>query len=123
MVVFFGFFGFQAASLFTVLWLTSFTVYLVGATAPAGFEWLSSFPYQLHPLLLLLLFTAVLIRFQFVSNAWLLRTLFNIVTAPLYPLQFRFVTNIRSDTTKMKMMPQLLPCTVLSDLAFLGISI
>jgi len=64
-------------------------LYLVSAVRPFGFGWLADIPFQLHPLLFLLISAVLLSWQQYKSKFWLLRTLGRIVAAPWIHVIFR----------------------------------
>lgn len=47
-----------------------------------GFEWFQRIPFQVYPTVLMVVFVAIFIWFQFKSRFWLLTTLINMIGAP-----------------------------------------
>lgn len=78
----------EAASIFTILWITSLLLYLSSTAQPMGFEWLAKIPFQAHPLSLLFVYALVLLVYEARSRWWLVRTLVRIVIAPFKVLSF-----------------------------------
>lgn len=80
----------EAASLFTLVWVCSFSLYALSVIKPTGLEWLGNVPTVIHPFLLLLITAISMIIFQVRSNFWLLRTIARILAAPFVtPVLFR----------------------------------
>eukprot|EP01116_Phalansterium_solitarium_P016469 TRINITY_DN3835_c0_g2_i2.p1 TRINITY_DN3835_c0_g2~~TRINITY_DN3835_c0_g2_i2.p1 ORF type:complete len:838 (+),score=146.43 TRINITY_DN3835_c0_g2_i2:48-2516(+) len=79
---------FTAASAFTLWWTLSALLYTMGAIRPPGFGWLGDIPWEVHPLLHMLVSLSVLAYFQFVTSFWLVRALGRLVTAPFWYIRF-----------------------------------
>jgi hypothetical protein len=79
----------EYAAYFTMFWLASILLYLLSFLAPKPvFGWMSSIPYQVFPLTLLVAILVLAIVQQLRSKFWLVKCLFRIVFSPLYKVEF-----------------------------------
>lgn len=69
--------------------MISVFLYIISSIGITGFYWLQKIPFQMHPLILVLIFLGVFIRYQFLSKFWLARTILNIMISPFLHISFR----------------------------------